>query len=202
MEEDTFVQLPLRMDPQTKAISASSPSIPLQKEIDQVNALHRSIISLDTPGQTPPPPVPVHPKRSAQITKLRESGNTSYKKGQHGDAVRMYSLAIDMALQRPTWEPSGLVREELTGLYSNRAQAYMAMQNWAEGAVDAETSVELKKVGNAKAWWRRGRCLVEMGRAKEAKEWVRSALEFEPQESDLLSLDKEVDALLARGKSD
>lgn len=55
----------------------------------------------------------------------------------------------------------------------------MAMQGWAEGAVDAECSVELKKVGNAKAWWRRGRCLVEMGRLEEARKWVEDALEFE-----------------------
>lgn len=105
----------------------------------------------------------------------------------------MYSLAIDMAKGRPLWEPSGLVREEVSGLLSNRAQAYMSQQSWAEGAVDAEASVEMKKVGNAKAWWRRGRCLLEMGRVEEAEAWVKQALEFEATEQDLMSLREEIE---------
>jgi len=98
-----------------------------------------------------------------------------------------------MALARPAWEPSGLVREELSGLLSNRAQANMAMQNWAEGAVDAEASVEMKKVGNAKAWWRRGKCLLEMGRLDEAELWVKQGLEFEATEHDLINLKDEIE---------
>lgn len=98
-----------------------------------------------------------------------------------------------MALGRPLWEPSGLVREELCQLYSNRAQAYMGGNNWPEGAVDAQCSVELKKQGNAKAWWRRGKCLQEMGRAEEAKIWLADAMDFEGQEADLVSLLEELD---------
>ena len=84
-----------------------------------------------------------------------------------------------MALGRPGWEPSQLVREEAAALYANRAQAYMAAGWWAEGAADAETSVWLKRGGNGKAWWRRGRCLVEMGRWGEAGEWVEEGLGVE-----------------------
>jgi translocation protein SEC72 len=98
-----------------------------------------------------------------------------------------------MALARPAWEPSGLVREEVSGLLSNRAQANMALKNWAEGAVDAEASVEMKKVGNAKAWWRRGKCLLEMGRLDEAAQWVKQGLEFEATEQDLVNLKDEIE---------
>lgn len=191
---DTFTLLPLHMDPASKAISATgTPSNALQTELATLNGLHRSLLSVDTPTGTPPPPVPVNPKRSAQISKLRESGNTEFRKGNHSGAVRMYSLAIEMALGRPTWEPSGLVREEVSGLLSNRAQAHMAQQEWAQGAVDAEASVEMKKVGNAKGWWRRGKCLLEMGRLEEAEAWVKQALEFESTEADLLSLKDDIE---------
>ncbi len=98
-----------------------------------------------------------------------------------------------MALKRPLWEPSGLVRDEVAGLYANRAQAQMALSNWAEGAVDAEASVEAKKVGNAKAWWRRGRCLIEMGRWEEAGEWVSRGLEMEGNEADLVGLLRDIE---------
>ncbi|TKX26924.1 translocation protein sec72 [Elsinoe australis] len=180
---DTFTQLPLTIDPQTKAVTSHPTSTAITTELDILNSLHRSLLrdleSTTAPHGVPPPPVPVNSKRSAQITKLRETGNASFKKGQFGDAIRMYSLAIDMAAARPVWEPSGLVREELSALYGNRAQAKMAGQDWPGAAADAECSVELKKVGNVKGWWRRGTCLKEMGRLEEAREWVREGREFE-----------------------
>ena len=199
--QDTFTQIPLQIDPQTKAISSALPTASvkgLEEEIDQLNALSRSILKLETPNSIPPPPVPVDPKRSAQIAKLRESGNTAFRKGEHDNAIRMYTLAIEMALTRHAWEPAGLVREEASGLYANRAQAYMAMQSWAEGAVDAESSTELKRAGNAKGWWRQGKCLLEMGRLEEARQAVTRGLEFEGGEQDLVALRKEVDAAMQR----
>ncbi|KAK5121912.1 hypothetical protein LTR85_004484 [Meristemomyces frigidus] len=174
---ETFTQLPLTIDPASKAITSPDPS--LATDLEDLNKLHRAFLALDTPNQVPPPPAPVNPKRSVQITKLRESGNTAFKKGQFADAIKMYDFAIRMASERPAWEASGLVREELAWLYNNRAQAWMAQSMWAEGAVDAEVSVEMKRVGNVKGWWRRGQCLREMGRWEEAGEWVRGGLEFE-----------------------
>ncbi|KAF2866574.1 hypothetical protein BDV95DRAFT_504981 [Massariosphaeria phaeospora] len=191
---DTYTQLPLQIDPTTKTISATGPAdSALNAELAALNALHRGLLNIESPGNVPPPPVPVNPKRSAQIGKLRESGNAEFRKGNHTQAVKLYGLAIEMALGRPHWEPSGLVREEVSGLLSNRAQANMAQQNWAEGAVDAEASVEMKKVGNAKGWWRRGKCLIEMGRLDEAETWVKQGLEFEATEQDLLQLKAEIE---------
>lgn len=106
-----------------------------------------------------------------------------------------------MALGRPLWEPSGLVRDEVAGLYANRAQAHMALSNWAEGSIDAEASVEAKKAGNAKAWWRKGRCLIEMARLDEAKEWIGRGLEMEGSEADLVALLKEIEEKLKAKKA-
>ncbi|KAK1920379.1 hypothetical protein P3342_002675 [Pyrenophora teres f. teres] len=178
---DVFTLLPLSIDADTNITATPPTTNALETELAALNALHRNLLLVETPTGTPPPPVPVNPKRSAQIGKLRES------------AIKFYTLAIDMALARPSWEPSGLVREELSGLLSNRAQANMSMQNWAEGAVDAEASVEMKKVGNAKAWWRRGKCLLEMGRLDEAEAWVKTGLEFEATEQDLVGLKDEIE---------
>ncbi|KAI9750156.1 MAG: hypothetical protein M1815_001946 [Lichina confinis] len=194
--EETFTQLPLRMDPSSKAIQSDVRDAGVQEELAALNQLHRAVVGLD--GGAPPPPVPVNPKRSAQINKLRESGNASFRKGAYGDAIRMYTFGLEMALGRPPWEPAGLVRDEVAALYANRAQAHMAMQAWADAMVDAGTSVEMKRVGNAKGWWRRGRCLLEMGRLDEARDWVGRALEFEGHESDLAGLMKEIESLIER----
>jgi translocation protein SEC72 len=190
---DTFTLLPITMDPTTKALTTSpASSSTLATELAALTALHKNLLAVETPTGTPPPPRPVNPKRSAAISKLRESGNTEFRKQNHEAAAKLYALAIDMALGRPSWEPSGLVREEVSGLLANRAQANMAQQKWAEGAVDAEASVELRKVGNAKGWWRRGKCLVEMGRLDEAEQWVKEGLEFEATETDLVGLKEEI----------
>ncbi|KAK8118040.1 tetratricopeptide [Apiospora kogelbergensis] len=201
--EEYFDLLPIDLDPQTKAVTTSSGAPKaLQAELRLLNELHRSLLTLETSPQIPPPPIPVNPKRSANLTKLKDSGNDLYRKGRHGDAVKMYTLGVQMALGRPLWEPQGLVREEVANLYANRAQAHMALQNWAEGAVDAEASVEAKRAGNAKAWWRRGKCLLEMGRLDEADEWVGRGLEMEGEEAELLALQQEVTARLDKIKKE
>ncbi|ORY71328.1 tetratricopeptide repeat domain-containing protein [Pseudomassariella vexata] len=198
MADEVFEVLPLGIDPQSKSITSTSSSKDLQTELAALNTLHRSLLSLETSLQIPPPPVPVNPKRSANISKLRDSGNDAYRKSKYGEAVKFYNLGLQMALTRPLWEPQQLVREEVSALFANRAQAHMSMQNWPEGAVDAEASVEAKRTGNAKAWWRRGKCLVEMGRLEEAREWVSRGLEMEGDEAELAALLKEINAKLGK----
>ena len=104
-------------------------------------------------------------------------------------------------MTRPMWEPAALVREEVSSLLANRAQAHMALQNWAEGAVDAHASVEARWVGNAKAWWRRGRCLSEMGRLEEARDWVKRGLEVEGEEAELVQLLKDVEGKIEKDQA-
>ncbi|PYI31560.1 hypothetical protein BP00DRAFT_495083 [Aspergillus indologenus CBS 114.80] len=184
---DIYNPLPLHLDPTSKAITLSHPTTStattaLATELTALNTLHRAL--LETPSQIPPPPLPINPKRSAQITKLRDSANAAYRKNHFGDAARLYGYAIDMALGRPGWEPVTLARDELAALYANRAQAWMSQRLWVEGLVDARCSVESKAVGNVKAWWRGGKCLVEMGRWEEAGRFVERGLEIEGRESE------------------
>lgn len=194
-----FDLLPVQMDPQSKAISSLKSSRALNAELEELNTLHRALLTVETPNGVPGP-VPANPKRSANISKLRDGGNAEYRKGKYDEAIKMYTLGVQMALGRPAWEPAALVREEVSGLLANRAQAHMALQNWPEGAVDAETSVEARRTGNAKAWWRRGRCLVEMGRLEEARTWVKNGLEVEGEEGDLVSLLKEIETAIGKKK--
>ncbi|KFY23955.1 hypothetical protein V491_02339, partial [Pseudogymnoascus sp. VKM F-3775] len=142
-DTESFTLLPVHLDPKSKAISTSSNSKRLRDELESLNELHTAFLSLETPA--PLPPVPVNPKRTAQITKLRESANTAYRAGNYSSAVQLYTLGLEMALKRPAWEPSGLVRDEVSGLLANRAQAHMALRSWPEGWKDAEASVEAKK---------------------------------------------------------
>ncbi|EAW12589.1 uncharacterized protein ACLA_010120 [Aspergillus clavatus NRRL 1] len=187
---DLYNQYPLHLDPSSKAISlppsssqSASQTATINEELQALNHLHRSLISLDPPN-IPPPPLPINPKRSAQISKLRDTANQAYRKSNYPEAVKLYTYAIDMALSRPGWEPVNLVRDELSALYANRAQAHMAQQAWPEGMLDAKSSVDCKPVANVKAWWRAGKCLSEMGRWEEAKTILERGLEVEGKESE------------------
>src|SRR5437667_2576252 len=97
-EAETFIQHPLRLDPTSKAISTTSTDTPdVVAELESLNLLHRALLTLDSPN-APPPPRPVNPNRSAQITKLRDTANVSYRKSAFAEAVKLYGYAIDMAL--------------------------------------------------------------------------------------------------------
>ena len=197
---DTFTFIPVEVDPTTKIVTTptASNTDSLTTELATLNALHKSMVGLETPNAVPAPPMPVAPKRSQNITNLRESGNQTLKKGDAAGAIRYYTLALDMALKRPGWEPQGLVREECAALYANRAQAYMTLREWADALVDADLSLEMKKPENSKAWWRKGRCLVEMGRLAEAKEAVGMGLDFK-RDGELETLNREISKMLEKG---
>lgn len=189
---DIYNQHPLHLDPTSKAISLSqttndntttNQTTAINTELQALNTLHRSLLNLDPPN-TPPAPLPVNPKRSAQVSKLRDTANTAYRKANYSEAVRLYTYAIDMALGRPGWEPATVARDELCGLFANRAQAQMAQQNWPEGLVDAKCSVDCKGIGNVKGWWRAGKCLAEMGRWEEARVLLDRGLEVEGREGE------------------
>lgn len=194
----TFTLLPLTMDPSTKALTSPQPD--LTPHLTHLTTLQRSLVPL--PSQTPPPPLPTNPKRTAQMQKMREQGSTALRRSTNTpsnatssaqEAIKLFTYALEMALGRPGWEPSSLVREEASALFSQRAQAYIQAGMWPEGAADASCAVELnRRVGGnnnsngnntggggneKKAYAQRGRCLVEMGRWEEAREWVREGLE-------------------------
>lgn len=135
------------------------------------------------------------------MQKMREQGSTALRRSTNSpatanasaqEAIKLYTYALEMALGRPGWEPASLVREEASALFSLRAQAYVQAGMWPEGAADARCCVELvRRMGGGsggasggasgssekKAYVQRGRCLVEMGRWEEAREWVREGME-------------------------
>lgn len=188
-----FEQIPLSIDPATKAVSTSSKDKSIQDAITSLNALHTSLKSLDSP--VPPPPVPVNPKRSANISKMRDSANVAFRKGQFPEAIRLWTFALDMASQRPAWEPMGLQREELAALYLARSNSHVGAQNWVDGWKDAESSKECKKglqtgpngekvPGNPKSYLLGGKCLIEMSMWSEAVAWFEEGLEVEGEIGD------------------
>ena len=192
---DTYNHIHLQLDPQTKQVSALSGGKPAQDAVQALNALHQSMKGLETTNQIPPPPMPVNPKRSAQIAKLRDSAAVASRKGNWQEAIRLWTFVLDMAAGRPNWEPTGLIREELAMSYLARANAHGGAQNWVESWKDAECSLECKSgpqqgpnnviiPGNPKAFIIGGKALMEMGRWSDVVEWLQKGIDTEGKEGE------------------
>lgn len=193
---ETYTHLPIHIDPTTKALHVTSSSDkPIHDAVSLINELHTQFKSLETPNNIPPPPIPVNPKRTAQINKLRETAGQAAAKKNNAEAVKLLTYALDMAAARPDWEPVGLKREELAACYLGRAAAYAEMREWVDAYRDAVCSTECKRgptvtpqgqriMGNPKAYLIGGKALMEMGRTEEAVKWLEKALEVEGREQD------------------
>lgn len=64
------------------------------------------------------------PNRSQQFTKAKEDGNAQFKEGKLDEAIRLFTVAVELAADRPPWESHVLAREELSLALSNRSLCY------------------------------------------------------------------------------
>ncbi|KAG0282862.1 hypothetical protein BGZ96_012761 [Linnemannia gamsii] len=158
----------------------------------EINDLTRHLKS--TNGQVPPPGA-VLPLRSQQIAKMREEGNTFFRAQRHQEAIVAYTNAINIAFDRPLWEPTQLAREELAVLLCNRSAAYIARKEWVNAYVDAEGVIELKRPWS-KGHFRLGRALFGMGRLEEGVEALKLGLMFDPESAEIQKALKEAETAL------
>src|SRR5690242_18298992 len=73
-----------------------------------LNTLHQSLIPIK--GNIPPPHYINH-NLSERINKLKNEGNNYYKSKNYSEAIKLYSSAIELALQRPSWESHELAEQ-------------------------------------------------------------------------------------------
>lgn len=197
---DTFTLLPVAMESKkmgevTVSVATSSdPKIaPLMHQINALtNGFKQSGFALEVP---PPPPQSVNPNRSKQVEISKKQGNDAFKAGNWGDALKLYSMSLDMAASRPPWEPAALANDEMAVLLCNRSAAFFGAELFAEAYADAHACIELKKPW-MKGYFRKAKACIKLGRYREAKEVLRAGLTYEPHSEDLLTLEKEVDDAL------
>lgn len=94
-------------------------------------------------------------------------------------AIQRYTMAANIAAQRPPWEQNGVMREELSTNLSNRAAAYFEAGDYLSSLVDAEMVIQLRKPWS-KGYFRKARALVKLQQFQDAKETIEAGLVFEP----------------------
>ncbi|TIA89931.1 hypothetical protein E3P99_01833 [Wallemia hederae] len=140
----------------------------------------------------PPPPTIMKPTRSQQFTKAKEDGNALFKQGNLDEAIRLFTVAIELAADRPPWESHVLAREELSLALSNRALCYHNKEEYDKSLVDADAVVEIKRPWS-KGHFRKGKALIGLNRLQEARDAILLGLDFEPSNDDLKNALTEVD---------
>ncbi|KAI9005832.1 hypothetical protein CLU79DRAFT_723883 [Phycomyces nitens] len=133
-----------------------------------------------------PPPNAPNPVRNAQVNRLKEEGNKFFKQVNYSEAIRFYTMAVELSWARPLWEPLAFqyVREELAPVLSNRSAAQLALRNYVEALVDAEMVTRLKREWS-KGWFRKGKALMGLSRPEEAAEAFQTGLRFDHESDEL-----------------
>eukprot|EP00667_Euglena_gracilis_P003325 EG_transcript_3335 len=97
--------------------------------------------------------------RDAEAEERKAKGNAAFKQGQHGEATVAYTHALAAARSDGA----------CAVLLANRANAHFQLQAWPLALLDAQAAVELNP-GYAKAYFRRGHALRQLGFLAEAQQ--------------------------------
>ncbi|KAF4083589.1 hypothetical protein AMELA_G00143680 [Ameiurus melas] len=112
-------------------------------------------------------------RRSQSWAELKQAGNDCFKTGQYGDAISLYSQAIELL------KKSGQKNQEDLGiLYSNRAASYLKDGNCSECIKDCTVSLELVPFG-IKSLLRRAAAYEAMERYRQAYVDYKTALQID-----------------------
>ncbi|OLL25780.1 Translocation protein sec72 [Neolecta irregularis DAH-3] len=193
---DYFTTIPLQIAETKKTVSLTTQAPQITgnyaEEVARLNSLYKFLANYqndqgeDTPLPQDKKTVQAMKNRSEQVTKLKDTGNVAFRKNNFQEALKYYTLAIEMSANRPPWENSVQTRDELAIVLCNRSACYMSLQKWPEAYADAEGVIEFKRPWS-KGHLRRGKALQMLGKLKEAKEAIQLGLEFEPNDEDLKS---------------
>lgn len=101
-----------------------------------------------------------------------------FKSGQHEKAIQRYTMAANIAAQRPPWEASQVTLTEISTVLSNRSASFLEAGDYIGALVDAETVINIRRPWS-KGHFRKAKALMKLGRYSEAKEAIQLGLSYE-----------------------
>ncbi|KAJ2455355.1 hypothetical protein EV183_000891 [Coemansia sp. RSA 2336] len=128
-----------------------------------------------------PPP---NPQMAQAIQKLKLDGNNMFRAQCHFEAAQKYTEAMNIAAQRPMWDPSQTIVEEAAIMLSNRAACLLALGHPSEAYWDTEVVTRLKR-GWGKGHFRMGRALFDLGRCRQAALELQIAHSLDPTSKEI-----------------
>lgn len=124
-----------------------------------------------SPSDESPVGMEVDPSANeGQALKLKDLGNVQLVQGHFLEAIGFYSDALE-------YSPTNAV------ILSNRAQAYIKVENYGLAMADATAALE-SDPKYAKAYYRRGSSQYALGHLKDAKKDFRKVCQLQPKSKD------------------
>lgn len=109
-------------------------------------------------------------EREAEALRLKDLGNAQLLKGHYLEAIGHYTDALE-------YSPSNAI------ILSNRAQAYIKVENYGLAMADASAALE-SEPSYAKAYYRRGSAQFALGHLKDARKDFRQVCKLQPKSKD------------------
>ena len=131
------------------------------------------------------PRIPPSPEQIQDSNKLKQEGNVALKEQRYEDAIKFYSLALD-------------INPDNTAALNNKNIAHIKMEDWKNTMVNASLCLA-KDVTNTKALYHRGYALMKLEnrdlveRYKEALVDFEYALSLQPPKDQISALRKKID---------
>ncbi|KAG6860002.1 hypothetical protein C0995_000644 [Termitomyces sp. Mi166 len=145
-------------------------------------------------SSSPPPPSPnsnlsspgpetLEENPLVRAEKVKEQGNVSFKAGKYGEAIDLYTKAIELNSAEPAY-------------LTNRAASYMALKKFRPALDDCQLAVTLQSAApSPKTLLRLGRCQLALGSTAAALSTIRVVLTLEPQNTVAIQLRDKVQVL-------
>ena len=121
------------------------------------------------------------------IAELKESGNESFKAGDFAVALEKFTAALDR-------DEAQTDAHNAAVLYCNRSQCHANLGDFGQSVADAKRAVSLDGKYQ-KAHYRLVKSLVEMGRLREARQYLLIALKDVGETKELKALEAEIDKM-------
>ncbi|KAJ7230506.1 hypothetical protein GGX14DRAFT_583593 [Mycena pura] len=139
-----------------------------------------------TPIPTPPPePQPEEEEEDILVRaeKIKQQGNEAFKAKKFGEAVDLYTKAIEMNPAEPSY-------------LTNRAAAYMGIKRFRAALDDCQHAATLQAADpSAKTLLRLARCQFALGSTTPSLSTLRTVLSLEPKNAPALQLQSKINLL-------
>jgi len=116
----------------------------------------------------------------------KNQGNQAFQKGQHQEAIKCYSKAIDIDGNNHVY-------------YTNRATAYASVEEWEKCLTDSNKAIAIKNDW-VKGYFRKGQALVGLKQYEEGYVAYKKAVELDPKNEDITGRMKEAEQLYKKHK--
>ncbi|KAF8075276.1 hypothetical protein FPV67DRAFT_1665998 [Lyophyllum atratum] len=136
-----------------------------------------------TPNHADSPTPEVEEDPVARAEKVKEAGNVAFKAARYGEAIDLYTKAIELNSAEPAY-------------LTNRAASHMALKKFRPALEDCQLAASFQSSSpQPKTLLRLGRCQLALGSTAAALSTVRAILTIEPRNPGALGLRDKVQVL-------